>query len=64
MRPQPDPGQVERIVRHGPEAEVVVRTGELTWIVSLVAPAVEQLDLSRRERPLDHQGPELPGPRL
>ena len=39
------PGTVERIVPHGPEAEAVVRTGELTWIVSLVAPAVEQLGL-------------------
>jgi molybdate transport system ATP-binding protein len=39
------PGTVERIVPHGPEAEAVVRTGDLTWIVSLVAPAVEQLDL-------------------
>jgi len=39
------PGTVERVVSHGPEAEAVVRTGGLTWIVSLVAPAVEQLDL-------------------
>jgi molybdate transport system ATP-binding protein len=39
------PGTVERIVSHGPEAEVVVRTGGLTWIVSLVAPAVAQLEL-------------------
>jgi molybdate transport system ATP-binding protein len=39
------PGTVERIVPHGPEAEAIVRTGELRWIVSLVAPAVEQLDL-------------------
>jgi molybdate transport system ATP-binding protein len=38
-------GTVERVVSHGPEAEVVVRTGGLAWIVSLVAPAVEQLDL-------------------
>ena len=37
------PGTVERIVSHGPEAEAVVRTGGLAWIVSLVAPAVEQL---------------------
>jgi molybdate transport system ATP-binding protein len=39
------PGVVERIVRHGPEAEVIVRTGSLPWIVSLVALAVEQLEL-------------------
>jgi molybdate transport system ATP-binding protein len=39
------PGIVERIVPHGTDAEVVVRTGGLTWIVSLVAPAVEQLGL-------------------
>jgi molybdate transport system ATP-binding protein len=38
-------GTVDRIVPYGPEAEVVVRTGGLTWIVSLVAPAVEQLEL-------------------
>jgi len=39
------PCTVERIIPHGPEAEAVVRTGGLTWIVSLVAPAVEQLEL-------------------
>jgi molybdate transport system ATP-binding protein len=39
------PGQVERIVRHGLEAEVIVRTGKLSWIVSVVDPAVEQLEL-------------------
>jgi molybdate transport system ATP-binding protein len=39
------PGTVERIVSHGPDAEAVVRTGGLTWIVSLVSPAVEQLGL-------------------
>ncbi len=39
------PGTVERIVPHGPEVEAVVRTGELRWVVSLVASAVEQLDL-------------------
>jgi molybdate transport system ATP-binding protein len=38
-------GTVERIVPHGPEAEVLVRTGEAAWIVSLVAPAVEDLAL-------------------
>ena len=39
------PGTVERIIRHGADAEAVVRTGGLTWIVSLVSPAVEQLGL-------------------
>jgi molybdate transport system ATP-binding protein len=39
------PGIVERIVPHGPEVEAIVRTGGLAWIVSLVTPAVEQLDL-------------------
>jgi molybdate transport system ATP-binding protein len=36
---------VERIIAHGPDAEAVVRTGSLTWIVSLVAPAIAQLEL-------------------
>ena len=40
------PGKVERVVLHGPEAEALIRTGDVTWIVSLVAPAVEQLVLS------------------
>jgi len=39
-------GLVERIVHHGPEAEACVRTGGLTWIVSLTAPAVDQLELA------------------
>ena len=39
-------GTVLRIVPHGPEAEAVIRTGGLTWIVSLVAPALEQLELA------------------
>ena len=38
-------GTVERIVPHGTEAEVLVRTGSLTWIVSVVAPAVADLEL-------------------
>lgn len=41
------PGIVERVVAHGPEAEALIRTGDVTWIVSLVAPAVEQLVLSQ-----------------
>ena len=40
------PGVVERIVHHGPEAEVIVRTGKITWIVSVVDPALEQLGLA------------------
>jgi molybdate transport system ATP-binding protein len=38
-------GTIEHVVSHGPEAEVVVRTAGLAWIVSLVTPAVEQLEL-------------------
>ena len=37
-------GVVERIVPHGSDAEVLVRTGGVTWIVSVVAAAVDQLD--------------------
>jgi molybdate transport system ATP-binding protein len=40
------PGIVERVVGHGPDAEVIVQTGGLKWIVSVVAPAVEQLELA------------------
>jgi molybdate transport system ATP-binding protein len=40
------PCTIERIIPHGPQAEAVVRTLGLTWIVSLVAPAVEQLELT------------------
>jgi molybdate transport system ATP-binding protein len=39
------PGTVERLVPHGHDAEAIVRTGGLTWIVSLVAPAAIQLGL-------------------
>jgi molybdate transport system ATP-binding protein len=39
------PGVIERIIQHGLEAEAVIRTGGSTWIVSLVPPAVEQLEL-------------------
>ncbi len=38
-------GLVERIVPHGPEAEIVVRTEGVCWIASVVAPAVAALDL-------------------
>ncbi len=40
-------GTVVRVVTHGPEAEVLVRTGGVTWIVSVVAPAVAALELTR-----------------
>jgi ABC-type molybdate transport system ATPase subunit len=39
------PGTIDRIVPRGPEAEAIVRTLGITWIVSLVAPAVAQLGL-------------------
>jgi molybdate transport system ATP-binding protein len=39
-------GTVQRVVHHGTQAEVVVGTGGLTWIISLVAPAVDQLALA------------------
>jgi molybdate transport system ATP-binding protein len=39
------PGTVERIVPRGTEAEAVIRTVGIAWIVSLVAPAVAQLEL-------------------
>jgi molybdate transport system ATP-binding protein len=39
-------GAVERIVPHGTDAEVLVRTGGVTWIVSVVAAAALQLELS------------------
>jgi molybdopterin-binding protein len=40
------PGTVERVVSRGAEAEAVIRTVGITWIVSLVAPAVAQLGLA------------------
>ncbi len=39
------PGNIERIVARGAEVEAVVQTANITWIVSLVAPAVTQLVL-------------------
>jgi molybdate transport system ATP-binding protein len=39
-------GTVERIIPRGAEAEAVIRTGGLAWIVSLVASAVAQLALA------------------
>jgi molybdate transport system ATP-binding protein len=39
-------GTVERVVAHGPEAEVLIRTGELTWISSVVAHAADRLALT------------------
>ncbi len=43
-------GAVERVVPHGPEAEVVVRTGGVSWIVSVIAPAVAALELAPGSR--------------
>jgi molybdate transport system ATP-binding protein len=43
-------GSVERVAGHGPEAEVVVRSGGVSWIVSVVAPAVEALELRPGQR--------------
>lgn len=40
------PGTVDRIVAHGAEAEVVVQTEGISWIVSVVAPAVTALGLT------------------
>jgi molybdate transport system ATP-binding protein len=39
------PGSVEQIVRHGPQAEVIVRTGKIAWIASVVDSALDQLML-------------------
>ena len=53
-------GIVERIVPHGSEAEVLIRTGGVTWIVSVVAPAIDQLSLAPGcRRAHDHQGEKL-----
>lgn len=38
------PGTVDRILIHGAEAEVFVKTGALPWVVSVVAPAVDSLN--------------------
>jgi molybdate transport system ATP-binding protein len=43
------PGIVDRIVPHGEDAEVVVRTGPISWIVSVVATAALQLGLAPGE---------------
>ena len=39
------PGTVERVIGSGSEAEVLVRTGGVVWIVSVVAPALDALGL-------------------
>jgi molybdate transport system ATP-binding protein len=39
-------GTIERVVAHGREAEVLVRTGGIVWIASVVAPAVNALSLA------------------
>ncbi len=38
-------GTVDRVLPHGAEAEVLVRTGALIWMVSVVGPAVTALGL-------------------
>ena len=38
-------GTVDRVVPRGPEAEVIVRTGGVAWVVGVVASAVEALGL-------------------
>jgi molybdate transport system ATP-binding protein len=38
-------GTVVRLVEHGAEAEVVIRTGEVEWLASVVTPAVRSLGL-------------------
>ena len=38
-------GEVERVLPHGGEAEVVVRAGGVAWVSAVVAPAVESLGL-------------------
>jgi molybdate transport system ATP-binding protein len=40
-------GTVDRILPHGDEAEVVLNTGAVSWIVSVVRSAVAALDLRR-----------------
>jgi molybdate transport system ATP-binding protein len=40
------PGAVDRIVHRGPEAEVIVKTGGISWIASVVDSALDQLGLS------------------
>ncbi len=42
-------GTVERVVPHGFEAEVLVRTGGVTWAVALISTAVEALGLIEGE---------------
>jgi molybdate transport system ATP-binding protein len=39
-------GTVERVISHGGEAEVLVRTGGVTWVVSVVSSAVDSLTLA------------------
>jgi molybdate transport system ATP-binding protein len=42
-------GTVERVVPHGHEAEVIVRTGGVSWAVGLISTAVEALGLIEGE---------------
>lgn len=43
------PARVESLLPHGQEVEVVASTGGVRWVVSLIAPAVAALSLSRGE---------------
>jgi molybdate transport system ATP-binding protein len=38
-------GEVERVLPHGDDAEVIVRAGSSAWVCSVVAPAVVALGL-------------------
>jgi molybdate transport system ATP-binding protein len=38
-------GIVERVIEHGPEVEVLVRTGGVVWVVGIVSAASESLGL-------------------
>lgn len=40
------PGVVEKVIKHGAEAEVLVRTMEVAWIVSVVASTLERLEIA------------------
>jgi molybdate transport system ATP-binding protein len=40
-------GRIERFVRHGGDIEVVVKTAEVVWIVSVVGSAAETLGLAK-----------------
>ena len=39
-------GRVERVVRHGDDAEILVRTGDVVWVAGVVVATVNSLGLS------------------